>query len=241
MGTSIAVSQPPWDDIPSSKSKRSLFTITSDVRDQAFFVVYQGFNLAQLPFSTGRHQWNVNLIQISDFLRFLNYSEFFYAFSQCFTKLAIVLQLKRIFRGTKRDSVYWICITIMVVQTIYFIIAGIIVVAQCNPREKIWNPLLPGTCLNNDENVVISACINLALDFIMLLLPIYAIFRLKIAIKRKVGITAVFATGMLYVAPFLFQLSTYPLRQSEFLTNTPSQGLHLLNPPPVLQHPRRQY
>ena len=147
---------------------------------------------------------------MSDFLRFLNYSEFFYAFSQCFTKLAVVLQLKRIFRGTKRDSVYWICISIMVVQTIYCTVGGIIVLAQCNPREKIWNPLLPGTCLDNDTNVVISACIILALDFITFLLPIYAIFRLKIAIRRKVGIAAVFATGMLYVSPLLFLLSTCP-------------------------------
>ena len=85
----------------------------------------------------------------------------------------------------------------MIAQTTYFTIAVIIVIAQCNPREKIWNPLLPGTCVDNNTNVVVGAGINLAFDFIMFLLPIHAILRLKIAIKRKLGIATVFATGLL--------------------------------------------
>lgn len=35
--------------------------------NQIFFILSEGFNLAQMPFSAGRHQWDVNLVQIQKF------------------------------------------------------------------------------------------------------------------------------------------------------------------------------
>ena len=114
-----------------------------------------------------------------------------------FAKLAILVQLKRMFRGTKRDSVYWLTIIQMVLHTVYYIAAGIIILASCSPREKIWKPTVPGTCLDNNINIIAGGALNFVLDFLIFLLPVYAIFRLKIAIKRKLVICAIFAIGLL--------------------------------------------
>lgn len=114
-----------------------------------------------------------------------------------FTKFAILLQLQRIFRGTSRDSVYWLSISLMVISTLYYLTGILIEALECIPREKIWHPDVPGSCLDNDASVTISGGFNLALDFIIFMLPIYAILQLKIAVKRKLGICAIFATGLL--------------------------------------------
>ena len=114
-----------------------------------------------------------------------------------FTKLAILLQIKRIFHGTTRDSVHWLSISLMVLDVTYYIASAISEIAQCVPREKIWNPLLPGTCINNNTKVVVDGAFNFTIDLLIFMLPIYAILRLKMVIKRKLGICAIFATGLL--------------------------------------------
>ena len=85
----------------------------------------------------------------------------------------------------------------MILNTIFYVVNGITVLVSCIPREKIWNPTIPGTCLHNDLNLVISAAFNCTLDFLIFLLPIYAIVRLQIRVKQKFGIGAVFAVGLL--------------------------------------------
>ena len=114
-----------------------------------------------------------------------------------FTKLAILLQFKRIFQGTRRDSVYWLAMSLIALDTTYYTVAVIMEIAQCTPREKIWDPLVDGTCVDNNTLVIITGAFNVVIDILIFALPIYAILRLKIAIKRKVGISAIFATGLL--------------------------------------------
>lgn len=68
---------------------------------------------------------------------------------------------------------------------------------QCIPRGKIWDLSVPGHCINLGVCQTISASMNVFSDFAMLLLPIESIWRLQMAIKQKLGITAVFAVGLL--------------------------------------------
>ncbi|KAI4146015.1 MAG: hypothetical protein LQ340_006073, partial [Diploschistes diacapsis] len=85
----------------------------------------------------------------------------FYGFCMLFTKLAILFQNKRIFttRAT-RNSVWWLIILLMVLDTLYYIAAIIVEIAQCTLREMIWNPLVEGTCINNNANVVAAGGFN---------------------------------------------------------------------------------
>ena len=68
---------------------------------------------------------------------------------------------------------------------------------ECTPREKIWNPSLPGTCINIQLSFVITAVINIVSDVTILLLPLAWIWQLQMPVTRKLGVSAVFATGLL--------------------------------------------
>ena len=85
----------------------------------------------------------------------------------------------------------------MILDTAFYIAAVTVVLAQCNPREKIWNPLISGTCINNNANIIATGAFNFVLDVLIFILPIYAIVHLQMPIKQKIGISAVFATGLL--------------------------------------------
>ena len=69
----------------------------------------------------------------------------------------------------------------------------------CVPRSKLWTPTEPGHCINNEEVFVAGGTINVVSDFTILLLPIVEVWRLQMSTQRKLGVSAVFATGLLYV------------------------------------------
>ena len=68
----------------------------------------------------------------------------------------------------------------------------------CIPREKLWNPTVSGRCISTDASIVATGFVNVASDLSILFLPLYAVWKLKIPLKKKVAIGAVFGTGSLY-------------------------------------------
>ena len=91
---------------------------------------------------------------------------------------------------------------------------------QCSPRTKIWTPEEPGRCLDVDALYLASATFNVVSDIAMLSVPIYLIWNLQMSVQRKIGVSAIFATGALSV------LSLFPTLSSTVATLTCSQSLH---------------
>ena len=68
----------------------------------------------------------------------------------------------------------------------------------CNPREKEWNQFITtGSCLNINAAQLSTGICNVVSDFIILLLPQFSIWRLKMSTREKLGISAIFAIGLL--------------------------------------------
>lgn len=105
--------------------------------------------------------------------------------------------MMRIFKGNKKDSIYW---TIQVLIWANFILYASIFfcfVFACRPRAKLQNAEIPGVCLNIDASIVATSVINIVSDFSILLLPVFAVWKLKMPIKRKLAIGTIFGTGLL--------------------------------------------
>lgn len=102
-----------------------------------------------------------------------------------FIKTAIVLQYLTILCPTYSLNRFvfiggWGIITAMFL----FYFADIFLTLYiCNPREKIWNDRVEGTCMNYDLLVVASAIFNILSDLIILLLPIKSLWTLRISLK----------------------------------------------------------
>ena len=67
----------------------------------------------------------------------------------------------------------------------------------CTPYEKIWDLTVYGTCGNQFVVGLATACTNLALDFIMLVLPQRVIWNLQLSFKKKLGVSFFFSLGIL--------------------------------------------
>ena len=70
---------------------------------------------------------------------------------------------------------------------------------QCIPLAKIWDPTLPGHCVDASTLYTTVAVIILVSDFMMLLLPLTWIWKSMMSTKKKVGVSCVFAIGIMQV------------------------------------------
>ena len=112
-------------------------------------------------------------------------------------RLSITLQFLRVFAPRRTVRILFF---ILLGSNCGFYIAGMLVeIFQCNPRIKIWYPLVPGTCINQLALQLTSGVFNTISDFAILIIPIYAVWELELRTKTKMRLIAVFGTGLLFV------------------------------------------
>lgn len=116
------------------------------------------------------------------------------------TKLSILLQYIRIFMPHHTGIMYGITHLIIWFNLLLYTAVTFVEIFQCTPRAKIWQPQLPGHCINVNVAFITTAAINIVSDIAMLILPLNAIWHLHMPSNRKWGMSAVFGTGVLYVS-----------------------------------------
>ena len=106
-------------------------------------------------------------------------------------KLCVLLQMMRPFRGTKKDSIYWTIQILIWANFLFYTSVCFCFIFACRPRAKLQYPEIPGTCIDSNALLLSASIINVFSDFSIFLLPFYAIWKLNIAIKRKLAVAAV--------------------------------------------------
>ena len=100
----------------------------------------------------------------------------------------------------KTGAIYRACHTLIWVNLVFYIAILLAIIFECHPIEETWNPVTNSAddhCVNRFMILIVSAAVNVFFDLLNLLLPVWAIWQLQMASKRKAGITAIFATGLL--------------------------------------------
>jgi hypothetical protein len=113
-------------------------------------------------------------------------------------KPAILLQWVRLFvpRGS-HTTLFWTCHITAWTNFVASVVQLFLVAFACNPREKYWNALVLGKCLDANATAFAAPIINLGFDIIILLLPQKVIWNLHLPFRKKLGIATLFALGLL--------------------------------------------
>ncbi|KAH3207645.1 hypothetical protein KXW62_006364 [Aspergillus fumigatus] len=72
----------------------------------------------------------------------------------------------------------------------------IVKIFECSPRAKIWDKTLKGHCININIPIIVTSSINVASDFLILVLPIVSVWRLQMRDSKKLGTSMIFAAGI---------------------------------------------
>ncbi|KAL2756653.1 hypothetical protein ACRALDRAFT_1069423 [Sodiomyces alcalophilus JCM 7366] len=120
--------------------------------------------------------------------------QFLWVLSLSFSKLSILLLYTKLFpvaslvwiaRGTGIVIILWAFATIL---------TGCLI---CQPFEMNWNPTLPGgKCGDQVTSFTVTGSINLVTDVIVLVLPMPHLYKLHMAMYKRVTLICVFGTGV---------------------------------------------
>ncbi|CAD6591223.1 MAG: hypothetical protein ASARMPREDX12_005038 [Alectoria sarmentosa] len=146
--------------------------------------------------NAGIHQWDIQVINLIRWTKVANGIEIAYIPIIFITKLSILLLFLRIFVPSGKTRTYWIIQGVILFNFLFYLANLPVEIWPCVPRSKLWTPTEPGHCIKNEEVFVAGGTINVVSDFTILLLPIVEVWRLHMSTQRKIGVSAVFATGL---------------------------------------------
>lgn len=115
-------------------------------------------------------------------------------------RISILLNYMRIFAASRwtRYTLWTLLVLQCVYMAIFFILPGFI----CKPFAMFWSPLdrqlENGQYCNNGLYNVIQLALHstsCALDFILLVFPMYHIFKLPVATQHRIGVAIMFILG----------------------------------------------
>lgn len=84
----------------------------------------------------------------------------------------------------------------IVLLILFYTSTTLVKIFACNPRAKIWDPKLPGECVNIPMLLNTSGLFNTVTDFIILLLPVKAIWNMNMKRQKKIVVVLVFTFGL---------------------------------------------
>ena len=113
-------------------------------------------------------------------------------------KLAVLLQLLHIFVPSRRSSafMFWMCHGLIWTILAFYTSALLFDIFRCTPINNAWEAP-EKNCIQGELAWTVSAAFNTVSDIIILFLPMRAIWCLRLESRRKVGVAAIFATGIM--------------------------------------------
>ncbi|KAI1123019.1 hypothetical protein F5Y10DRAFT_252738 [Nemania abortiva] len=166
----------------------------------AVFIAWAYFlySLAHFP-GLFVHQWDIRLGQLKDFLYPAFIVSILYGTSLALIKTAIIVEWLRIFNpnGT-RNMFFWTCHITMWVNIAFLVTAIVLINTAFTPREGIWDVTIPAVKhVNTRASNLFSSVFNLIVDLAILCLPQRIIWTLRMPRSRKIGVSIIFATGVI--------------------------------------------
>ena len=85
----------------------------------------------------------------------------------------------------------------MLVVSLYYIITVFLKAWECHPRARIWDKTINGTCISVAGILNTDGVFNTMSDFLIIVVPVKAIWKLQMKGKRKLRIFALFTVGLM--------------------------------------------
>lgn len=108
-----------------------------------------------------------------------------------------MIQLADIFVPHKPHHRWNILLGLIAFTVGFYLIIFFIELFWCSPPSKIWNPDIPGKCIDNSTIYIATSIINVFDDFAIFALPVVWTSKLHIPSNQKLKVIAVFAVGLL--------------------------------------------
>lgn len=196
---------------------RRLHGLSLEVDDYLIFAALP-FSLAlcvstliAVKYGLGRHADTLSQNQIANEARAFLATEILWVAPIPMIKISILLLYMRIFGRLRYFKV--IAYIIGIFSICWAIMAIMVASLQCRPIQYIWDKSIEGTCIDTTLFFKLGSAPNVLTDFVLLVLPLPAVWSLQTTTAQKLSLTATFLLGSLTcIISFvrLIQLLTMP-------------------------------
>lgn len=113
-------------------------------------------------------------------------------------KLSILTFYRRIFSVRSFVRLTWVVLAMCVV---WAVICAFVIVFQCVPVHGMWDVAMQlgkaATCLKPEKLIFGFEISNVAIDLLILALPVYRVQRLQLPTAKKISVSCIFLLGLL--------------------------------------------
>lgn len=196
-----------WDDYT------AILSLAASIAFSAVCIISERYGV-------GKHAWEVRVELLTPFLKYAYTQSLIYTVGIYLAKLSILLLYYRVFGINQHFR--WAVHAVTVMWTVYSIIGALLIVFECIPIHKSWDPLTPGHCISLINIAVAGGYIYIITDFLILFMPTPMIWGLNLPKKMKLAVVGIFATAT-------FACVTTIIRQVEIVSAQPNTDATWLN------------
>ncbi|KAL4810186.1 hypothetical protein BDV18DRAFT_54216 [Aspergillus unguis] len=150
-----------------------------------------------LRYNFGRHGDDIPVQDIVEYQKSFMAIQLVYFTNAVLTKSSFLLLYQRIF-GIVKTFRYALAVSWFLIIG-YFVSCVIASIVGCSPVSYLWgrfrHPSEPGSCFNEIAFFRWNGFANMALDILILFLPLPMVWRMRLDTRRKVLLTGVFLMG----------------------------------------------
>ena len=150
-----------------------------------------------IPGGLGRDVWTLSVSQIQFFAKSVYLLELLYFLEIGLIKTTLLLFYLRIFPARMTTILITTTLWFNAVYTLAFFIVGVF---PCRPIHHFWTRFggsPNGHCVDLNALAWTHAVLTIALDFWMLGLPLFEVFKLKLSWRKRVSVALMFCVGTL--------------------------------------------
>ena len=142
------------------------------------------------------HKWESTSPEVHKALYWVNLTSVLYGVSILCTKLSILLLYRRVFLPYRGSPFDWVLRVFMTLLCIFYLTTTVLKICECRPRARIWDKSLKGSCISVSTLLNASGLFNTTTDFLILLVPVKAVWKLQMGRKRKLAVVLIFTVGL---------------------------------------------
>ncbi|KAI3317137.1 hypothetical protein HD806DRAFT_515890 [Xylariaceae sp. AK1471] len=170
-------------------------------------VSFCGLCAAYIDHYGGRHEWDITPAEAHQAAYWFNVGSIHYGVIICIAKVTILWMYRRIFSPIRWRVFDLIIVFLITLLSLFYTASNIAKIWECIPRAKIFDPTIPGHCIDIGTLINVSGLFNTVTDFIILVLPVKAVWKMNMSLQKKVKIVFVFTFGL--SAPIFSAIGVY--------------------------------
>ncbi|KAI1181214.1 hypothetical protein F4777DRAFT_526343 [Nemania sp. FL0916] len=157
----------------------------------------------------GRHEWDITSSQAHEAFYWFNVASINYGVAIGIAKISVLFLYRRVFSPVRWSLFDVAIVFLIIILALFYIATTIVKIWECVPREKIYDSTVPGTCVDVSMLLNVSGLFNTITDFIIVLLPLKAVWSIRMNVRTKIVVVLVFTFGL--IAP-IFSLVGFLVR-----------------------------